>query len=41
LLEAGLLPDDTVSSAMANAAKLAAVEVADPLEDPEANAAVR
>jgi hypothetical protein len=41
LFEAGDLPLDQVSSAKPKAAKLAAVAVPDPLEEPEAKAAVR
>lgn len=41
LFEAGDLPDDTVSLPRLNAAKDAAVEVAEPLDDPDENAAVR
>ena len=41
LFEAGARPDDQVSSPSPNAAKLAAVAVPDPLEEPEAKAAVR
>lgn len=41
LFDAGDRPEETVSSAMPNAAKLAAVAVAEPFEDPDANAAVR
>lgn len=41
LFEAGLIPDETVSSSIPNAAKLAAVAAADPLEDPDVKAAVR
>lgn len=41
LLEAGERPDETVSSAIPKAAKQAAVDVADPLEEPDAKAAVR
>jgi hypothetical protein len=41
LLEAGERPDEIVSSPIPKAPKLAAVAVADPLDDPEAKAAVR
>jgi hypothetical protein len=41
LLEAGARPDDQVSSARPKAAKLAAVAVPEPLDDPEPKAAVR
>jgi hypothetical protein len=41
LLDAGDLPDETVSDAMPKATKLAAVEVATPFDDPEEKAAVR
>jgi hypothetical protein len=41
LFDAGARPDDQVSSARPKAAKLAAVAVPDPFEDPEAKAAVR
>jgi hypothetical protein len=41
LFDAGARPLDHVSSARPKAAKLAAVAVPDPLEEPEPNAAVR
>ena len=41
LLEAGERPELTVSEPKLNAAKLAAVDVPEPLEEPELNAAVR
>lgn len=41
LLEAGDLPEDTVSLPRLNAAKDAAVEVAEPFDDPDEKAAVR
>jgi hypothetical protein len=40
LFEAGALPDDQVSSPRPNAAKLAAVAVPEPFEDPDPNADV-
>jgi hypothetical protein len=40
-LDAGERPELTVSDPMPNAAKLAAVEVAEPFEEPDENAAVR
>src|SRR5690606_40567818 len=39
LLDAGARPDDQVSSPNPNAAKLAAVAVPEPFDEPEANAA--
>ena len=41
LLEAGARPEDHVSSPNPKAAKLAAVAVPEPLEEPEPKAAVR
>jgi hypothetical protein len=41
LFEAGDRPDDHVSSPSPNAAKLAAVAVPEPFDEPEAYAAVR
>ena len=41
LFDAGERPDETVSEPRPNAAKLAAVDVADPLEEPEEKAAAR
>ena len=41
LCEAGARPDDQVSSPSPNAAKLAAVAVPDPFDDPEPKAEVR
>ena len=41
LFDAGERPELTVSEPKPKAAKLAAVEVADPLEEPEEKAAVR
>lgn len=41
LFEAGDQPEEMVSSPIPNTPKLASVAVADPLEDPEAKAAVR
>jgi hypothetical protein len=41
LFDAGARPDDHVSSPKPNAAKLAAVAVPDPFDDPDPKAAVR
>ena len=41
LLDAGERPELTVSDPSPNAAKLAAVDVPEPFEEPELNAAVR
>jgi hypothetical protein len=41
LLDAGARPEDQVSSPSPKAAKLAAVAVPEPLDEPEAKAAVR
>ena len=41
LFDAGDLPELTVSEPRPNAAKLAAVDVPEPLDEPDENAAVR
>jgi hypothetical protein len=41
LFDAGERPELTVSDPIPNAAKLAAVEVAEPFDEPDENAAVR
>ena len=41
LLDAGDRPEEIVSSPIPNAPKLAAVAVAEPLDEPDAKAAVR
>ena len=41
MFDAGERPEDQVSAPSPNAAKQAAVAVPEPLEEPEANAAVR